>query len=89
MIQFTFRFEDESYDAFASRLREAGKIRYRVTTEEGMRIVIYPVSTPVMGQQTLWIQLNKPGEAIKTAEFIQALGEGIQHAGIYKTFIQV
>jgi hypothetical protein len=63
---------------------EVGICRYRVTLGNNIWLTITPARIPGTDSKAIWIQSNRHGEIPQPHELVQALGQGLEDAGIGK-----
>jgi hypothetical protein len=83
MQPFTFRYKSEIRKSQAARFMDEGYQCFLVTTSSGLELTIVPSGLPGSENKTIWVQTHKPGEKIHPHDLVQALGEGLENAGIY------
>lgn len=82
MAAFTFTYQGRFLNAVADHYTEDGYNRYRITLID-VTFVIAPSGFTGKDGKTIWVQPIKPGEFGQPHDLVQALGEGIEAAGIY------
>jgi hypothetical protein len=73
---------DEIRKSVAYSFLENGSPYFRVVISEGLECTITSSGIPGPENKTIWVQSHKPGETLLAHELVQALGEGIERAGI-------
>ena len=73
--KITFKYNNTTHEVLAKKFTGKRLKWYLITLHDGLNFVITPAGI-------VWLQENIPGETIHPKEFIQAVGSGLEAAGL-------
>ena len=82
MQLFTYHFNGVILKSVAYSFLENDFLFFRVIISEGSECTIASSGIPDTENKTIWVQSHRSGETVLAHDLIQALGEGIERAGI-------
>gem|GEM_PF-7118171 len=77
-----FKYKNATHNAVASKFTAKKHQWYLITIGDRPNFVIAQDELNPVDSKTVWLQENIPGEVVHPKEFIQAVGSGLEAAGI-------
>ena len=82
MHKITFRYKNTTHEAFVRKFSDKRLKWYLIKLHDGLNFVIASAAAHTINSEALWLQEKIPGEIIHPTEFIQAVGSGLEAAGL-------
>ena len=82
MQVFRYQYQDETCESDAVMFLDRSFTYYRIKMGDGLECTIASSGVRGPDNKTIWVQSHKPDEKVLSHDLIQALGEGLENAGI-------
>jgi hypothetical protein len=82
MHKITFKYKDTTHEGIAKTFTGKRHRWYLINLCDGLNFVVVPAGTQTVDHKVDWLQENIPGETVHPKEFIQAVGSGLEAAGL-------
>ena len=82
MHKITFKYKNATHEAIAKAFTGKRHKWYLINLHGGLNFVIAPAGADGTENKPVWLQENIPGETVHPKEFIQAVGSGLEAAGL-------
>jgi len=82
MHKIRFKYKNTIHEAIAKTFTGKRHKWYLINLHDGLNFVVVPAEEHPDNSKFVWLQENIPGETIHPTEFIQAVGSGLEAAGL-------
>jgi hypothetical protein len=82
MQTFRYYYNDETYESEVMMFLDGSFTYYQLKMSDGLECTITSSGIRCPENKTIWVQSHKPDEKVLSHDLIQALGEGLENAGI-------
>jgi hypothetical protein len=82
MHKITFKYNNTTHEGIAKTFTGKRHKWYLINLHDGLNFVVVPAEGQTDNQKFDWLQENIPGETVHPKEFIQAVGSGLEAAGL-------
>jgi len=82
MHKITFKYKNTTHQAIARTFTGKRQNWYLINLHDGLNFVIAPAGANSVENKAVWLQEKIPGEIVHPKEFIQAVGSGLEAAGL-------
>ena len=82
MESFTFQYNGQAFEA-ASSYRLKHRSHHYTIIISSEKVEICPMSIRSTAGTLLWVQVVREGEYVQPHEYVQSIGVGLEHAGLF------